>query len=101
MRRILSFRPGKEKHTRLKYTQGHMELMTGYFTLTLCVFFKLISSPSISSDPNDEMYWPLYTIPELEYKVMALNLTTDRALKADYCQFWNDVVPKIRTFTCK
>ena len=53
----------------------------------------------MSTDPNNELYWPRYTIPDLKYKVLDLTMQTGRALKADYCQFWNDLVPKLRTFT--
>ena len=53
----------------------------------------------MSENPEDEMYWPQFTIPELNYKVLSMNLTTDRALKSADCQFWNDLVPKMRTFT--
>ena len=53
----------------------------------------------MSNDENDELHWPIFTIPELEHKVLALNGTTGRGLKAHHYRFWNDLVPKLRTFT--
>ncbi|XP_072034357.1 cholinesterase-like [Amphiura filiformis] len=61
--------------------------------------FAKTGTPSISSDPENEMYWPTFTVPELNYKVLDLNLTTDRALRADSVRFWNDLVPKLEIFT--
>ncbi|XP_072039265.1 acetylcholinesterase-like [Amphiura filiformis] len=61
--------------------------------------FAKTGTPSMSSDPQNEMYWPTFTVPELNYKVLDLNMTTDRALRADSMRFWNDLVPKLRTFT--
>ncbi|XP_072039267.1 cholinesterase-like [Amphiura filiformis] len=61
--------------------------------------FAKTGTPSMSSDLKNETYWPTFTVPELNYKVLALNLTTDRALKADSVRFWNDLVPKLEIFT--
>ncbi|XP_072039266.1 cholinesterase-like [Amphiura filiformis] len=61
--------------------------------------FAKTGTPSMSSDPENEMYWPTFTVPVLNYKVLALNMTTDRALKADSMRFWNDLVPKLGIFT--
>ncbi|XP_072038915.1 acetylcholinesterase-like [Amphiura filiformis] len=61
--------------------------------------FAKTGSPSVSSDPQNEMYWPTFTVPELNYKVLALDLTTGRALSASSVRFWNDLVPKLETYT--
>jgi len=50
-----------------------------------------------SQPESDRDYWPRLTIPKLEYKVLSLNLTRDRALKADECYFWNTYVPQFTT----
>ncbi|XP_022105590.1 acetylcholinesterase-like [Acanthaster planci] len=50
-----------------------------------------------SNPPSQRDFWPRFTVPELEYKVLSLNLTTSRALKSDYCHFWNTYVPQLQT----
>ena len=54
-----------------------------------------------SQPVSDRDYWPRFTVPELEYKVLSLNLTTGRALKADECYFWNTYVVQLRTMLGK
>ena len=55
-----------------------------------------------SSTPyDDERAWPAFTIPELQYKELAINLTEGNGLRADECHFWNDYVKQLQTFTGK
>ena len=57
---------------------------------------------SMTSPPyNDDRAWPAFTIPELQYKKLALELTTGNGLRADECHFWNDYLPQLTTFTGK
>ena len=55
-----------------------------------------LESPG-SQPISDEYAWPPYTSPDLEYKVLDLNLTTSRALKSNECYFWNNYVPQLRS----
>ncbi|XP_022101724.1 cholinesterase 1-like [Acanthaster planci] len=55
--------------------------------------FDAQNSPS---DP-DMGYWPKFTIPELEYKELDLNLTNKRALKSQIFHFWNIFTVQLRT----
>jgi carboxylesterase type B len=56
------------------------------------------SSATPSSSPESQReFWPRFTVPELEYKELSLNLTTSRALKSDQCYFWNNYVPQLQT----
>ena len=55
---------------------------------------------SDSSDPyDDERAWPAFTIPEMQYKDLAVNLTIGTGLRADECHFWNDYVKQLTTFS--
>ncbi|XP_072043131.1 acetylcholinesterase-like [Amphiura filiformis] len=55
---------------------------------------------SFSSPPyNDDTAWPAFTLPELQYKELAINMTTGRGLKADECHFWNEHLEQLTTFT--
>ncbi|XP_022098355.1 cholinesterase 1-like [Acanthaster planci] len=55
-----------------------------------------LESPG-SQPISDEYAWPLYSSPDLKYKVLDLNLTTSRALKSDECYFWNTYVVQLRS----
>ncbi|XP_022105581.1 acetylcholinesterase-like [Acanthaster planci] len=56
------------------------------------------STKTPGSHPESELdFWPRFTVPELEYKELSLNLTTSRALKSDQCYFWNTYVPQLQT----
>ena len=52
---------------------------------------------NLTSDPESsgDYYWPQYTIPELEYKELALDLPTGRAVRASECAFWNQYLPDL------
>ena len=52
-----------------------------------------------STPYTDDRFWAPFTIPELQYKELAVNLATDRAVSADICHFWNDYLPKLETFS--
>ena len=54
------------------------------------------SQPESSQD-----YWPRFTVPELDYKVLDLNLTTSRALKSQQFYFWNEYFPQLQTMIGK
>jgi carboxylesterase type B len=55
-----------------------------------------ISEPeSMPKSPSDA--WPRFTIPELEYKVLDLDLSTGRALKSSECYFWNIYIRRLVT----
>ncbi|XP_070545945.1 acetylcholinesterase-like [Ptychodera flava] len=39
--------------------------------------------------------WPLFKVPGLEYREIALTMSNRRALKAKECSFWNNFIPKL------
>ncbi|XP_071498731.1 acetylcholinesterase-like [Diadema antillarum] len=43
--------------------------------------------------------WPAFTLPDLEYKILDLNLSNGRALKAETCHFWNEYLPSLVSHT--
>ncbi|XP_038079002.1 cholinesterase 1-like [Patiria miniata] len=55
-----------------------------------------VQTPGSPPDPQRD-FWPRFTIPELEYKELSLNLTSSRALKSDKCHFWNSYMVQLRT----
>ncbi|XP_038069155.1 cholinesterase 1-like [Patiria miniata] len=62
--------------------------------------FAKTGNPSLESTSESDMgFWPRFTIPELEYKELDLNLTTKRALKSRECHFWNNYVVHLRAIT--
>ncbi|XP_038069714.1 cholinesterase 1-like [Patiria miniata] len=62
--------------------------------------FAKTGNPSFDSTSESDMgFWPRFTIPELEYKELDLNLTTKRALKSRECHFWNNYVVHLRAIT--
>lgn len=66
------------------------------FTLS----FSNPNKESLTAQPHvDERAWPAFTIPGLQYKELALNLTTGSGLRVNECQFWNDYLPKLTTFS--
>ena len=58
---------------------------------------------NLTSDPESsgDYYWPQYTIPELEYKELSLDLPTGRAVRASECSFWNQYLPELTDFIRK
>ncbi|XP_072174325.1 acetylcholinesterase-like [Diadema setosum] len=55
---------------------------------------------NMTSDPasSGDFYWPQYTIPDLEYKELSLDLNTDRAVRASDCAFWNQYLPELISY---
>ncbi|PIK40998.1 putative cholinesterase 2 [Apostichopus japonicus] len=51
-----------------------------------------------TGDPNsaDVPDWSTFTVPELEYKEIAVGLPTQRALRADDNYFWNSLAPALK-----
>ncbi|XP_070546599.1 fatty acyl-CoA hydrolase precursor, medium chain-like [Ptychodera flava] len=39
--------------------------------------------------------WPLFKVPGLQYKEIALTMSNKRALKAKECAFWNNFIPNL------
>merc|ERR1711962_412487 len=87
------------KATEPSLTDEEMELSVKF--MEFWTNFAKTGSPGLktpgSQPESDGDYWPRFTVPELEYKVLSLNLTTGRALKADDCHFWNTYVVQLRT----
>ncbi|XP_038046538.1 cholinesterase 1-like [Patiria miniata] len=50
-----------------------------------------------SPPDSQRAYWPRFTVPELEYKELSLNLTTSRALKSQQSHFWNSYIIQLNT----
>ena len=73
----------------------------------ISMFSYYFRNPNLRNkdDTPDDMdtTWYKYTIPALDYKILSPDMGNDRALKAQQCHFWNDVIPKTITFTgqCK
>ncbi|XP_022105576.1 cholinesterase-like [Acanthaster planci] len=60
-------------------------------------FAKTGMPGTVTSGSTQRDFWPRFTVPELAYKELSLNLTTSRALKSDQCYFWNTYVPQLQT----
>ena len=45
--------------------------------------------------------WPEFTIPELRYKELNVNMATGRALKSNQCHFWNTYLMQLQTMLGK
>nr|XP_054762392.1 acetylcholinesterase-like [Lytechinus pictus] len=59
--------------------------------------FAKFGDPTSGADPSEGLgTWPSFTVPELSYKEISLDLGVGRALKANQCQFWNDYFPKLQ-----
>ena len=50
---------------------------------------------------DDETIWKSYEAPSLHYKDLHPDMSNKQGLKADECQFWNSLVPRMVTFTGK
>ncbi|XP_038046536.1 cholinesterase 1-like [Patiria miniata] len=58
-----------------------------------------------SPPDSQRTFWPRFTVPEIEYKELSLNMNTSRALKSQQSYFWNSyiielnnmLVPEART----
>ncbi|XP_072048623.1 acetylcholinesterase-like [Amphiura filiformis] len=48
---------------------------------------------------DDDRAWSAYSFPNLEYKDIAVNLTSGRGGRADECHFWNDYLIQLTTFS--
>ncbi|XP_072020500.1 cholinesterase-like [Amphiura filiformis] len=85
------------------YTYPQEEKQLAYNVLKYWTNFAKTGNPNQeSSTPppySDHRSWPAFTIPELQYKELAVNLTSGRALQVDVCHFWNNYLPKLRTFS--
>ncbi|XP_041459803.1 acetylcholinesterase-like [Lytechinus variegatus] len=61
--------------------------------------FAKYGDPTFNAEPTEGLgNWPPFTIPELSYKEMSLDLGVGRALKAKQCHFWNEYFPKLQDF---
>eukprot|EP00057_Strongylocentrotus_purpuratus_P004580 XP_003728996.1 PREDICTED: acetylcholinesterase 1 [Strongylocentrotus purpuratus] len=64
--------------------------------------FAKYGDPTHGANPNEGLgSWPSFTVPELSYKEISLDIANDgvgRALKARQCHFWNDYFPKLQKF---
>ncbi|XP_063961899.1 acetylcholinesterase-like [Lytechinus pictus] len=59
--------------------------------------FAKFGDPTSGADPSEGLgTWPSFTVPELSYKEISLDLGVGRALKANQCNFWNDYFPKLQ-----
>lgn len=57
------------------------------------------SRKDVSSPPGvGKMEWPAFTVPELQYKELSLELPVGRGIKAEECAFWNDFKPKLQSY---
>ncbi|PIK49733.1 putative cholinesterase 1 [Apostichopus japonicus] len=57
------------------------------------------SRPDSNSSPGQgDWEWPAFTIPELQYKELAIDMSIDRGLKADECAFWNAFNPDLTSY---
>ncbi len=45
--------------------------------------------------------WPEFTIPELRYKEINVNMDIRRALKSDQCRLWNTYLVQLQTMLGK
>ncbi|XP_072021099.1 acetylcholinesterase-like [Amphiura filiformis] len=53
-----------------------------------------------NGDGDDDLpHWPTFTIPDLSYKEISLDLPNGRVLKPEYSNFWNNYIPRLITFT--
>ncbi|XP_030829215.1 cholinesterase 1 [Strongylocentrotus purpuratus] len=64
--------------------------------------FAKYGDPTSGANPNEGLgSWPSFTVPELSYKEISLDIANNgvgRALKARQCHFWNDYFPKLQKF---
>ncbi|XP_071839928.1 cholinesterase-like isoform X1 [Apostichopus japonicus] len=57
------------------------------------------SRPDSNSSPGQgDWEWPAFTIPELQYKELASEMSVDRGLKADECAFWDGFKPDLTSY---
>ncbi|XP_072028058.1 acetylcholinesterase-like [Amphiura filiformis] len=53
-----------------------------------------------NGDGDDDLpHWPTFTIPDLSYKEISLDLPNGRVLKPEFSNFWNYYIPRLITFT--
>ena len=65
-------------------------------------FCRNPNKESLESTPyGDEREWPVFTIPELQYKELAVNVSSGNGLRADECHFWNEYLVQLTTFSGK
>ena len=55
------------------------------------------------SNPNGvgidtELNWPMYSLPEKQYKEINVDLTGGEGVKAEECHLWNHYLPQLATF---
>ncbi|XP_071941121.1 acetylcholinesterase-like [Antedon mediterranea] len=48
---------------------------------------------------SDNEPWMPYTVPGLSFRIFNSTLTNDNALRAEYCSFWNNYIPRLMTYT--
>ncbi|PIK61045.1 putative cholinesterase 1 [Apostichopus japonicus] len=57
------------------------------------------SRPDSNSSPGQgDWEWPAFTIPGLQYKELASEMSVDRGLKADECAFWDGFKPDLTSY---
>ena len=57
-------------------------------------------NPNSEEDSEFEPWFP-FTVPDLDYKIISLDLPNSRALKSKQCAFWNKYIGRVSTFTGK
>jgi hypothetical protein len=76
--------------------------------MRLCFFFSFIkfSNPNQRHDAQWANEWRQYKWPSREHIVLNTNLSKNlipehgSAIRADYCSFWHDFIPKLASTTC-
>ncbi|XP_033126579.1 cholinesterase 1-like [Anneissia japonica] len=65
--------------------------------------FAKTGNPNLEtlSDTSRETFepWLPYSVPGLDYKIFNTNMTNSKALRAEYCSFWNNYIPRLMTYT--
>lgn len=62
--------------------------------------FAKSGDPSKTSDADEpgtgEMEWPSFSVPDLQYKELSLEMPVGRGVKADECALWGDFLEDLR-----
>ena len=54
--------------------------------------------PNVEGSTGEYPDWPMFTVPELEYKKLSLTMENSRAMRMDTCAFWLNYAPLLYNY---
>ncbi|XP_071941151.1 acetylcholinesterase-like [Antedon mediterranea] len=82
----------------MRYWTNFAKYGKSYLSLSYTVLFFFRDPNGLANATSAYPEWPLFTIPNLKYKQLALEMDNNRAMRATDCSFWRNNSPRLDTY---